>query len=149
MSKVLEGVVSTDPDIERVFVYRDLRLGIGKPFFSDKSGLGGSGPIRSIGIINEDGTWVYYLSDADKNLETAEAQAQRIVDKLVPLLKYRELQLLTNQSADKIHFGRMQDMVNISRSALEDARQYATSIKNTELRSKALEMVRNAGSECY
>jgi hypothetical protein len=79
MSKVLEGVISKDPNIEKVFVYRNLRLGIGKPFFSNQRGRTVHGPIRSLGIINEDGTWVYYVSDLDEDLATAEWQARHHV----------------------------------------------------------------------
>jgi hypothetical protein len=159
MSKVLEGVVSDDSDIEKVFVYRGLRLGIGKPFFSNERGASKDKPIRSLGIINEDGRWVYYVSDLDQDLATAEWQARHyvvgsMIDEGVLDGKYdrpdqqlyRELQLLTNQSSDKVELKSVVELAYVARSALDDAWSYVKRIKNPELQAKARQAVLDVAS---
>jgi hypothetical protein len=135
-----------------VFVYRGLRLCIGKPFFSNEAGAK-SVPIRSLGILNEDGTWVYYLGDLDANLENAEWQARHyVVDSMKDLVfdgkypspdsaLYSELQLLTNSSRDKTAFRNVQDFVSLAKSTLDDAWERANAIKDPQLKNKALDMV--------
>src|ERR1700682_5108423 len=112
MTNTVKDIQVNDTDLEKVFVYRGLRLAIGKPYFPSGSGIN-IGLIRSLGVLNEDGRWCCHISDLDADLDVAIWQAQHhVVDSIISEVydgKYtipspklnQELQNLTNSSRDK------------------------------------------------
>lgn len=149
----VKEVQAVDTDIEKTFVYRGLRLGIVKPYFPSGSGVTYE-PVRNVGIIDEDGVWVYFLSQVDQDLKTAEWQARHyVVDSMLddgvmdgmfdqpdPKL-YQRLGGLTNSSHDKRVFEKVEDAVRQVKMILDDAWSSANSIKYRELKCKALDAV--------
>lgn len=153
MTNVVKEIESNDPDIEKVFVYRGLRLGISKLLFPSGPSAGAS-LIRTLGIVNEDGRWVRHLSDVDANLANAEWQARHyVVDSLLdtgvydgkysypdPKL-YQQLQSLTNHSSSKLELAEIEQLVQTAKSSLDEAWTQAHNIKNSELRIQARDTI--------
>lgn len=140
MSKVKE-VQAKDSDIEKTFVYRGLRLGIVKPYFPSGSGVTYA-PVRNLGIIDEDGQWVYFLSGVDQDLTTAVNEAHQYVDDAIRDQRlYQQLVNLTNGSHDKWAFEKVSDAVRQVESILGEAEASANSIKTTELKKKAWDLI--------
>jgi hypothetical protein len=155
MNDVLEGVISASSDIEKVFVYRGLRLGIGKPFFPDGPGGIRSIQIRSLGIIDEDGKWAYYVSDLDKDLATAKWQALHyVIDSMIdgPHGKYAKyaspepelyatLVSLTNRSRDRLALIEVQSITQEIKYMLHDAWEHAKGINNPKMKNEAVDLI--------
>lgn len=119
----VKDVQINEPDLAKVFVYKSLRLAIGPKV----------GPIRHLGIINEDGLWCYHLTEVDADLQLAERQSHNYIN-LVYTDKYKFLELrnYTNSSRDKFKLAQVQVLTNTAKMLLAEAQSYVESIKNQE-----------------
>ncbi|MGD0511132.1 MAG: hypothetical protein ABSA33_04805 [Candidatus Micrarchaeaceae archaeon] len=110
MNNADKDIQVDNPDFETVFMYRDLRLAIGKPYTLNPRT--GRPIVRNLGIINEDGKWCYpivLLTSADIASAVWEAK-HRVIDSIIdPGIMdgwlgfpsehlYRELKRRTNSS---------------------------------------------------